>query len=61
MLNGAPNGWRFREGGEEGAEFSANVEDDSFLEKVKSREIQFEHGTSVPAVVRTVQRKTTER
>lgn len=58
MVNGSPKGWRFSEEGDGGIEFSANVEDASFLEKVKSREIKFEHGTSVRAVVRTVQRKT---
>lgn len=56
MVNGSPKGWRFCEGGDGGIEFNANVEDADFLAKVKSREIKFENGTSVLAVVRTVQR-----
>lgn len=56
MVNGSAKGWRFSEG-EDGIEFSANVEDVAFLEKVKSREVKFENGTAVRAVVRTVQRK----
>lgn len=56
MTNGSKKGWRFSEG-DNGIEFSANVEDTSFLEKVKSREISFENGTSISAIVRTVQKK----
>lgn len=56
MLDGSSKGWRFSEG-DDGVEFSASVEDDDFLGKVKSREIKFENGTAVRAIVRTVQRK----
>lgn len=56
MMNGSGKGWRFSEG-EDGIEFTANVEDDEFLEKVKSRDIKFENGTAVRAIVRTVQRR----
>lgn len=56
MVNGSAKGWRFGEG-DDGIEFSANVEDAAFPDKVKSREIKFENGTAVRAIVRTVQRK----
>lgn len=57
MTNGASKGWKFSEG-PDGIEFNASVEDAAFLAKVKDRQIKFEHGTAVRAVVRTVQRKT---
>lgn len=56
MMNGSGKGWKFSEGSD-GIEFNANVEDDNFLEQVKSREVKFENGTAVRAIVRTVQRK----
>ena len=56
MMNGSGKGWRFSEGGESN-DFTANVEDDDFLGKVMSREVKFEHGTAIRAIVRTVQRK----
>ena len=56
MMNGSGKGWRFSEGGVDN-EFTANVEDDDFLSKVTSREVKFEHGTAIRAIVRTVQRK----
>lgn len=56
MTNGSGKGWKFSEG-EDGIEFTANVEDEEFLNAVKSRKIKFENGTSIRAVVRTVQRK----
>lgn len=56
MMNGSSKGWKFSEGCE-GIEFNANVEDEDFLTKVKSREVKFENGTAIRAVVRTVQRK----
>lgn len=56
MMNGSGKGWRFSEG-EDGIEFTANVEDDDFLGKVKSRDIKFENGMAVRAIVRTVQRR----
>lgn len=56
MTNGASKGWKFSEG-EDGIEFTANVEDEEFLQDVKSRKIKFENGTAIRAVVRTVQRK----
>jgi len=56
MLNGTPKGWTFSEG-EDGITFTATVEDNDFLEDVKSRKIRIENGTSIRAVVRVVQRK----
>lgn len=56
MTNGAGKGWKFSEG-EDGVEFTANVEDEEFLSNVKSRKIKFENGTAIRAVVRTVQRR----
>ncbi|MGN1208905.1 MAG: hypothetical protein ACI4SV_01280 [Duodenibacillus sp.] len=56
MVNGVGKGWKFSEGGD-GIEFTANVEDEDFLNKVKTREVKFENGTAVRAIVRTVQRK----
>lgn len=56
MLDGSSKGWKFSEG-DDGIEFTASVEDEAFLSKVKSREIKFENGTAVRAIVRTVQRK----
>lgn len=56
MLDGSSRGWKFSEG-DDGIDFSASVEDDNFLSKVKSGEIKFENGTTVRAIVRTVQRK----
>ena len=56
MINGSPKGWRFSDG-EDGVEFVATVEDEEFLADVKARKIKFECGTSIRAVVRTVQRK----
>ena len=51
-----PKGWKFSEG-DDGIEFFAAVEDEDFLAKVRSREIKFENGTAVRAVLRTTQRK----
>ncbi len=63
-INGSTFGWRFSEG-EGGFEFNATVEDEDFLEGVKNRKITLVNGTTIRAVVRTVQRKhgrtTTER
>lgn len=56
MMRGSGKGWRFSEG-VNGIEFVADVGDEAFLEDVKSRKIAFENGTSIRAVVRTVQRK----
>lgn len=56
MTNGSPKGWKFRDG-EGSIEFFATVEDDDFLAKVRSREVKFENGTAVRAVLRTTQRK----
>lgn len=56
MLNGSSKGWRFSEG-ENGIEFTANVEDESFLSAVRERKYVFVNGTIIRAVVRTVQRK----
>lgn len=56
MVNGSRKGWKFSEG-DDGIEFTATVEDDIFLAKVKSREIKFENGTAIRAIVRTIQRK----
>lgn len=52
-LNGSPKGWRFSDG----EEFSADVEDEAFLEAVKTRKVRLESGTSIRAVLRTVQYK----
>ncbi len=40
-------------------EFVANVEDEEFLVAVRDRKIVLEHGSSIRAIVRTVQRRTT--
>lgn len=56
MMNGSGKGWRFSEG-EGGVEFTANVEDEEFLGKIKSRDIKLENGTAVRAIVRTVERR----
>lgn len=56
MVNGSKKGWRFSEGSD-GIEFTASVEDDVFLGKVRDREIKFENGTAIRAILRTVQRK----
>ncbi len=55
-LNGSKFGWRFSEG-EDGFEFNATVEDEDFLDGVKNRKITLVNGTTIRAVVRTVQRK----
>ncbi len=57
MTNGSPKGWKFSEG-EDGIEFVASVEDEEFLAKVRSREIKFENGTAIRAILRTTQTKT---
>lgn len=57
MTNGSGQGWQFSEGCG-GIAFHADVEDEDFLNRVKSREIKFENGTAVHAIVRTVQRRT---
>lgn len=57
MLNGSPKVWKFSEG-DEGMEFLANIEDEDFLRVVKNRELTLVNGTSIRAMVRTVQRKT---
>ena len=56
MLNGSPKGWKFSEG-EDGMEFIADVEDEDFLSAVKARKYTLVNGTTILAVVRTVQRK----
>lgn len=56
MLNGSPDGWKFSEG-EDGIEFTAAVEDDDFLAAVRDRKIILVNGSSIRAIVRTVQRK----
>ncbi len=56
MTNGTLKGWKFSEG-KSGIEFYANVDDEEFLEDVKSRKIKFENGTAILAVLRTIQRK----
>ena len=40
-------------------EFVANVEDEELLVAVRDRKIVLEHGSSIRAIVRTVQRRTT--
>lgn len=55
-LDGSPDGWTFSEG-ENGMEFSATVEDEDFLSAVRDRNILLVNGTSLRAIVRTVQRK----
>lgn len=50
---GSPKNWRFSDG----EEFTADVEDEEFLDAVKKRKIRIENGTSIRAVVRTVQYK----
>ncbi len=56
IINGSGKGWRFSEG-QDGLEFVADVEDEKFLQDVKDRKIKFENGTSIRAVMRTVQRR----
>lgn len=56
MLNGNPKGWTFSEG-EDGIEFVATVEDEDFLDDVKNRKVTLQNGTTILAVVRTVQHK----
>lgn len=56
MMNGSGKGWRFSEG-DDGIEFTADVEDEDFLQDVRERKIKFENGTTIRAIVRTVQRK----
>lgn len=56
MLNGSPEGWRFSEG-EDGIEFTANVEDETFLAEVRERKIILVNGSTIRAIVRTVQRR----
>ena len=55
-FNGSPNGWIFNEG-EDGREFTAKVEDEDFLQAVRDNRILIGNGTSVLAVIRTVQKK----
>lgn len=55
-LNGSPDGWTFSEG-EDGIEFPANVEDEDFLTAVRERKIILVNGSTIRAIVRTVQRK----
>ena len=57
MTNGSGKGWQFSEG-YGGIEFHADVEDEDFLNRIKSGEIIFENGTAVRAIVRTVQHLT---
>ena len=57
MTKGAPKGWGFSEG-EDGVEFVASIEDEDFLNKVRSREVSFENGTAIRAILRTTQVKT---
>lgn len=57
MTNGSGKGWQFSEGCG-GIEFHADVEDEDFLNRIKSGEIIFENGTAVRAIVRTVQHLT---
>ena len=56
LRNRSGNGWQFTEC-VAGFVFTSIVGDEAFLEDVKSRKIAFENGTSIRAVVRTVQRK----
>lgn len=53
MLNGSSKGWIFS-AGILNFEFPATVEDELFLEKVKTRKIKFENGTAIRAEIRTV-------
>lgn len=56
ILNGSGKGWRFSEG-QGGLEFVADIEDEKFLQAVKDRKITFVYGSSIRAIMRTVQRK----
>lgn len=56
MLNGNKKGWKFSEG-EDGNDFSATVEDDEFLSLVREGKISWVSGSSIIALVRTVQSK----
>lgn len=53
-INGSSDGWIFTEG-EEGSEFKAKVEDEEFLQAVKDGKYAFKSGTSILAVMRTLQ------
>ncbi len=57
-LSGGPTGWTFRESGG-GLEFSAILEDESFLADVKNRRIVFENGLRIQAAVRVAERRIT--
>ena len=59
MLNGSATNWRFCESDDEGSElvFSANVEDETFLNEVKNGQHKFASGTTMLVVLRTTQRK----
>lgn len=58
--NGSPKGWRFSDG-DDGLEFSATVEDEDFLNDVRSRKYIIGNGDSIFATMRTVQRRQTQR
>lgn len=55
-FNGSPYGWTFYEG-EDGREFTARMEDEAFLEDTRNNRIILKSGTTILAVVRTVQKR----
>ena len=55
-FNGSPDGWTFSEG-DGGHEFVAVVEDENFLAKVCNKEVPLGYGTTIRAIVRTVQKR----
>lgn len=55
-LNGSPEGWTFSEGENE-REFLARVEDGEFLQAVKDNRITIQNGTSILALVHSIQKK----
>ena len=59
MLNGSSTGWRFCESDttDTSLVFSADVEDDAFLNDVRNGQQGFANGTTMFAVLRTVQRR----
>ena len=59
MLNGAAKDWHFCEIDDTNTKlvFSANVEDETFLNEVKNGQHNFVNGTTILVVLRTVQRK----
>lgn len=59
MLNGDRTGWRFSEGNGS-SEFAADVEDEDFLQTVRTGKLFWTNGTSLLTFMRTLQVKTND-